>query len=397
MMMHALCNHKDESQWVAFLDVDEFLVLPKLDNIREYLRRCPADWHSISFNWSLFGNNGYADRPPGAVLRNYTRRAEHLDHNTKTVARSAKIDLSQITQKTWVWHSWDGLFDQNFVAVNVLGDPISQVAATDGGIAYLKAADVQNNIRKTAVVNHYAFKSLRDFDLRIKRGLRGEFDGQIKWRQLADAERVPEMLQELNATEDTYLSDYWSRYLGDCCSKCIVPVPRFPNIALGKKADQSSISEFSRGATTQGDAVGLLSGVMTGAGQCHTRFELQPWWSIDLGTSHLVYEARIFKRVDQPELRDRLGAFQVEIAPQTGEWTTIHSNHGTPVIAGADGHQLILNFVPPVEVTRLRIVASGQTFLHLDQVELYGVPSNASPEQSGAGESGGLDHSEISA
>ena len=147
---------------------------------------------------------------------------------------------------------------------------------------------IQAKIRKIGVVNHYAFKSIRDFDFRNKRGLMGEFGGQIKWKHIADAGQVSLTLQQLNAREDTYLSDYWNRYLRECRMQGIVPVPQYPNIALGKQADQSSISEESRGRTTQADAAGLLSGVITGAAQCHTSLEFQPWWSIDLGKSHFM-------------------------------------------------------------------------------------------------------------
>ena len=47
MVMRALRHYKDASQWVAFLDIDAFLVPPELNDIQAYLRRCPAHWDSI--------------------------------------------------------------------------------------------------------------------------------------------------------------------------------------------------------------------------------------------------------------------------------------------------------------------------------------------------------------
>jgi hypothetical protein len=223
MMMHALRHHKDTSEWIAFLDIDEFLVLFGLDDIKKYLRRCPSEWDSVHFNWSLFGNNGHAERPSGSVMLKYTRRGEQLDHNTKTITRSAKIDPSLITRKTWIWHGWEGLFGPDFVAVNVLGDPMDRVLGSDNGMTYLKSAEVQARIRNKAVVNHYAFKSARDLELRVQRGLGGDFGGQIKWKHLAQAGGAEAMLQELSATEDTYLADYWNRYLRDCRQNYILP------------------------------------------------------------------------------------------------------------------------------------------------------------------------------
>jgi hypothetical protein len=145
------------------------------------------------------------------------------------------------------------------------------------------------------------------------------------------------------------------------------------NLALGKAADQSSLSEWSRGTTTKEDAAGAVSGTITGDAQFHTDLEALPWWSVDLGALHLVYEIRVFNRVSPPSLRERLGAFRIELASQDGDWRNIHGNDGTQPIGGADGYPLILRLRDPEIASRLRIIALGHTFLHLDQVEIYGV------------------------
>lgn len=375
MMMHALRHYRDASQWVAFLDVDEFLVLPGLDDIQSYLGRCPPSWDSIYFNWSFFGNSGHLERPSGSVLTTYTRREDRVHQGTKTLTRSAKIDLSHMDHKAPFWHSWEGVVDPMFGAVNVLGDNMNRIAGSDGGAAYLKSGQIQARIRGVGFVNHYGVKSARDFDLRIQRGTHGEFSNQFHWKQLADSGQAEAILKALNAVEDTYLADLWHRLTRDSRARSIVPLSQLPNIALGKHADQSSISQWSRGATTAEDAAGPISGDITGEAQSHTDLEEQPWWMVDLGAPHLLYEVRLFNRVDQPNYRDRLGAFRIESADATGLWVTIHEHDGSRPIGGADGYPAIVKLPVPVVASRLRVMALGYTYLHLDQVQIHGVPA----------------------
>ena len=374
MMMHALRHYKDAAEWVAFLDLDEFLVLPALDDIQAFLRRCPAHWDAIHFNTSLFGNNFHAERPSGSVLLNYTRREDQLHPSTKTLTRSAKIDLSRIADKVSVWHGWGGILGPGCNAVNVLGDAMELVNGSDEGASYVKPGEIQARIRKTAVVNHYAFKSLRDIERRTRPDGFDELDGQTSRKHLTDSDGAASSLASINVVEDTYLADYWRRFLRGCENTRIVPPSPFPNVALGKQAEQSSHSEWSNGTTTRQDAAGVVNGRITGKAQCHTSLETRPWWMVDLGAPHLIYEVRVFNRVDQPGLRQRLGAFRIEIADAAGPWVPLHEHDGRRLVGGADGYPLIVKPPAPVVASRLRVIALGHTYLHLDQVQVHGVP-----------------------
>jgi hypothetical protein len=389
MMMHALRHHKDASHWVAFLDVDEFLVLHGFDGIQDYLRRCPANWDSINFNRSVFGHSGYIERPPGGVLSRYTRREDRLHAGGKTVTRSAKIDLSRITGTLYFWHGWGGVFGPGFLAVNAAGVPMAEVAGSDEGAAYVQSAEHEGRIRRIGYINHYAFKSVREFEQRAQRGMLGESPTrsttQSIWRQVSDVPGTEATLQALNAIEDRYLADFWRHKLHLDRTQQIVPVPQLPNIALGKPADQSSISEWSRGTTTADDAAGVINGLITGGAQCHTSLETDPWWMVDLGGPHLIYEIRIFNRVDHPAVRDRLGGFRLERADSDGVWAPIYTHDASRSVGGADGAPLILTLGSPSVAVRLRLVALGQTYLHLDQVEIYGVPVSDTVPRDAAG------------
>jgi capsular polysaccharide biosynthesis protein len=379
MMMHGLAHHKDATQWLAFLNVNEFLALPELGNIKEYLRLRPAHWDAILFNMSFFGDNGhtgrdgYTGRPPGGVLTNYTRREDRLRETTRTITRTVKIDLTRLTHKLPFWQTWLGVFGPAFGAVNVLGETVDRPGSA--AATHPRSAQIQARMRSIGFVNHYEIRSADDLPRCLRCDTQEEFSDRRDWKHLADPGRMDATVKSLNAIEDTYLADVWRRLTRDSRAGQIVTVPQLPNVALGKRADQSSISQYSRGATTADDAAGAINGSITGQAQCHTDLEMRPWWMVDLGEPHLIYEIRVFNRVDQPAYRERLGAVRIEIAEATGVWVSIHEHDAGRPIGGADGAPLIVRLASPCIAGRLRVMALGETCLHLDQVQVHGVPA----------------------
>jgi hypothetical protein len=277
------------------------------------------------------------------------------------------------------------VFGPAFHAVNAAGVPMDVVTGDDGGATYVQFAETEGRIRRIGYVNHYAFKSARDFERRMQRGMLGDFDTHVMGRHTPDASRAEATLQALNAVEDTYLAYFWRHRLRLDRAQQIVPPPQLPNIARGKWADQSSISEWSRGATTADDAAGAINGQITGGAQCHTSLETDPWWMVDFDVPHLIYEIRIFNRVDHPLVRDRLGTFRIERADADGLWVPLHTHDGSHPVGGADGAPLILRLADPQVAVRLRLVALGHTYLHLDQVQVHGVPVTDTATRAAAG------------
>jgi hypothetical protein len=358
MYLHAMEQYKDESEWIACLDIDEFLALREFDDIKAYLATRPADWDCIHFNRSVFGPGNYVDRPLGSVLSNYVRREAILHPGSKTLTRSAKIELSRIPTKLPFWHGWRDALGPDFHGYNILGDRIEAVLGDDDGRAYLKTAQMQARIRAAAIVHRYVFKSQKDLRMRAAGSALGDDEA---------------LLQQANAVEDTYLADYWRRYLRASRDAMVIPPSGMPNVSVGKRADQSSTSQWSNGTTTTDDAAGAVSGRITGQYQFHTEHEAQPWWSVDLGESHIICEVRVFNRVDQPELRRRLGRFNIEVSPDGATWDAIHQNDGAMPVGGVDGHPLIVKLPAPAVAQQVRIRCLDPTFLHLDQAEVYGV------------------------
>lgn len=88
---HATLNYIKEYEWVAFIDGDEFIVLPAWeDNMTKFLDEFD-NAHSVSLNWHVFGHNGYYEYPEGLITASLTRRMNIPSSNIKTISRTKNI------------------------------------------------------------------------------------------------------------------------------------------------------------------------------------------------------------------------------------------------------------------------------------------------------------------
>ncbi|WP_076730095.1 glycosyltransferase family 2 protein [Methylobacterium radiotolerans] len=80
--------------WVAFLDIDEFLVPWRDGSITAYLARVPQDVSAVHVNWRSFGSSGIRQPPYGFVTEAFTRCAEPTwayQAHYKTLARREHV------------------------------------------------------------------------------------------------------------------------------------------------------------------------------------------------------------------------------------------------------------------------------------------------------------------
>lgn len=74
---HCITHHAETAEWIAFIDIDEFLFAPGGDlatRLAEYDR--PAIG-GVGVNYVNFGTSGHVVPPKGLVIENYLRRAHH--------------------------------------------------------------------------------------------------------------------------------------------------------------------------------------------------------------------------------------------------------------------------------------------------------------------------------
>lgn len=139
-----LNQYKDEYNWVAFFDIDEFLVLKKHKNIKEFLTDY-SDFDSIGINWVLFGNNGHKNvNLEYSVIKRFTKRQSDVNQHIKSIVRLNK-NISMLTHNpTSVWVNTEK--EKKIGPFNING-----------------SIDI-------AQINHYFCKTNEEFNEKIKRG-----------------------------------------------------------------------------------------------------------------------------------------------------------------------------------------------------------------------------------
>jgi hypothetical protein len=218
MYVHFLEHHLHESEWLSFLDIDEFLRLPAGETIADFTARFPAA-DCILFNWIFFGTSGHKTPPAGGVLENFTRREVELHPLTKYVARAEilrQLDLSDRHRIHAFWHEPVSKIDAAVTAVNVLGEPITTYPDGVSGAAaraHLNIPSRREAILATAALHHYAFRSEAAFHSRAARGLGGEFAGQTLWRAHAEGPDFAGLLANWSVVEDRSLATFWQTHV----------------------------------------------------------------------------------------------------------------------------------------------------------------------------------------
>lgn len=84
---HAIKTFGSRFRWMAFIDIDEFIVPREHDSIPEALETL-RDHQNISLPWVMFGHSGHENPPEESVLFSYVARARgmnHRDHNFKCI------------------------------------------------------------------------------------------------------------------------------------------------------------------------------------------------------------------------------------------------------------------------------------------------------------------------
>ena len=143
--------------------------------------------------------------------------------------------------------------------------------------------------------------------------------------------------------------------------------PAIFNIARGKPATQSSISDHSRIQTACGDAAGAVNGVINGSFGFHTGLDAPPWWCVDLEAAYPVREILVYNRLDLPHRARTLIAASSE---DMIAWTIRYRHPPDQDFGGADGRPLAIRFPEPITMRFLRLQLAVREFLHLDEVEI---------------------------
>jgi hypothetical protein len=152
------------------------------------------------------------------------------------------------------------------------------------------------------------------------------------------------------------------------------PAPRGRNLALGKRATQSSLSPWSLEADPESEAARVVSGHFTGSYNCHTGLDSPPWWRVDLDEIQKIGEVRIYNRVAPNQaIVARLNRLEIQVSNDDKTWKTVFRKETKTTLRGPTRTSpFIWRPEEPVSGRYVRIQLLDQQYLHLEQVEIYG-------------------------
>lgn len=149
-----------------------------------------------------------------------------------------------------------------------------------------------------------------------------------------------------------------SKYLGESISRLGTPT-------------QISIYDRDEGKIVTPE--GIINGELTGSYQCHTKLENNPWWQIEQKDLYLFTELRIYNRLDSDIVKNRSNLFSILVSNNGIDFTEVHQKKDKDIsFGGLSGEPY--RWLPNDNITGhfIRIQIIGKTFLHFDQIEVFG-------------------------
>lgn len=169
----ALQKHKLECRWMAFIDMDEYILptepyKPISQVISEIVDQAGGGAAGVAINWATFGTSGHIKSPEGLITSNYTRRAydKHwMNKHIKTICNPRFVSY----------------YISAHYPIYRLGAYSVEEATGRKQICWSSTAIEYKNIR----INHYRTKSAEDYLRKCNRGL-GDRNGFNDYDRLKD-------------------------------------------------------------------------------------------------------------------------------------------------------------------------------------------------------------------
>jgi len=151
------------------------------------------------------------------------------------------------------------------------------------------------------------------------------------------------------------------------------------DLALGRPREGATVASLELSLSSESareiDAAGAVDGVKNGGYGFHTApDDTDPWWQVDLDRTRSLDYVLVYNRADGTASRARR---LVLLTSQDGvSWVRRYQHHGSTFQGFPDRKPLRIG----LEGTRaryVRIQLPGRTYLHLDEVEVYGTETGS--------------------
>ena len=186
-----MAEFRDNFEWIASIDADEFLYPTDGGDIRNTIANF-SNTSGIGVYWQIYGSSGHASKPEGLVVQNFSRRAAsdyYLNRHIKSIVRPN--------------HVIEPLGSHVFKLQGNFVDAGGKELHFDPPFGYFEQ-HVPDYSRLR--INHYHTLSRKQYEKKAKRGYFGIEDDKLN----KDQERFETMwnMHNMNEVEDKSASEF---------------------------------------------------------------------------------------------------------------------------------------------------------------------------------------------
>lgn len=178
-------------RWIGFIDVDEFIVLRKHQDLIEFLADF-RDANAVVLTWHVFGHNGFYSNPKGLITESLTRRQAAPGRMMKSLVRREFV-LAVPNAHACTMANHNAVFDANHNRYT---------------------NDYYPGKTALAHVNHYMCRSFENWMARVDRGevafTPTTYPKDAAWRydEKACLKKFVELTKTFNEMVDEYMLKY---------------------------------------------------------------------------------------------------------------------------------------------------------------------------------------------
>lgn len=192
---------KDESQWIGFIDTDEYINLIDCNSIKDFLHRYKS-YPAVYFNWRMFGTSGHMDENLNELtIERYTQAWQGLSPQGKTFINNRFNNFK--------------IESVHYMNVRYQNFPLPPIALNKMIMYNLTQPSFKGIIGK-AFLNHYWSRSLVFYNYKaFKRGDATSIQGAYLRQQAGYFKH-----EELNNCTKDFSIQRWLVFLKERMSEC---------------------------------------------------------------------------------------------------------------------------------------------------------------------------------
>lgn len=183
----AIEQYKNDVQWLAIIDADEFIVPIEKENILDMINSLDKSFSQILVGWLIYGSNGFKKKQEGLVTDNFKYHAR-----SDFIADYKPILNPRLVMNVGLPH-W----------ANVIGKTIDENGKRIWSYPYHTKIYALPSSKNKIRINHYYSKSLEEF---IKKSERGYADNGSSDRLARNMDAFHE--HDQNYVTDTVINKY---------------------------------------------------------------------------------------------------------------------------------------------------------------------------------------------